>query len=62
MIENRSIEDDMVSGGYPGEHDIDPYVQGTEALDRPEYMYAGKLSQYKSCYENLVIPVFITCF
>lgn len=52
----------MVSGGYPGEHDIDPYVQGTEALDRPEYMYAGKLSQYKSCYENLVIPVFITCF
>lgn len=42
MIENRSIEDDMVAGGYPPDGDYDPYVQGTEALDRPEYMFAGK--------------------
>lgn len=40
MVENRSTEDDMM-GGYAPENDIDPYVQGTEALDRPEYMFAG---------------------
>lgn len=41
MVENRSVEDD-VNAGYGGpEQDADPYIQGTEALDRPEYMFAG---------------------
>ncbi|KAF6024299.1 KIFAP3 [Bugula neritina] len=39
MVENRSMDDDMV-GSYAPDHDIDPYIQGTEALDRPEYMFA----------------------
>ena len=46
MVENRVIEDEMTSA-Y-GTHDsMDPYIQGTEALDRPEYMFAGLYGLYR---------------
>lgn len=43
MVENRAVEEEMVGyGGAPGPDDsLDPFIQGTEALDRPEYMFAG---------------------
>lgn len=45
MIENRAMEDEMVAGYGPADA-FDPYIQGTEALDRPEYMFAGKTLFY----------------
>ena len=45
MIENRSVEDDLTTGyGGADPDDADAYIQGTEALDRPEYMFAGEFS------------------
>lgn len=40
MIENTAVEEEMAGGYGPDDH-LDPYIQGTEALDRPEYMFAG---------------------
>lgn len=59
MVENRSVEDDM-GASYAPDQDIDPYVQGTEALDRPEYMFAGTQASQLALFNELLVNIYLT--